>query len=293
MSHGDHVDDHVADEEAVRNAMTVVLGRQPGAGEVESFGRYVAAARLTRGQVAVALQATSEAVTASMRDALELHLFAIHLARVRLIATMLPPANRILDLGGAAAPLCDTGYPHPFEQLTIIDLPPEDRHEEFAGRIVAERTTAHGVVRVAYTSMVDLSMFDDFSIDLVWSGESLEHIEIEDARRLYAEVRRVLRPDGWFCLDTPNRKLTRIHAEGGMIHPDHRHEYEPDELVAELCNGGFDVVRSLGVCDMPLTASSGMIDYRDFVAGAGVTTALDSAYIQYHACRPSRTFTAR
>lgn len=261
------------------------LGRQLSSSEVDSLATVLAVDERDGAWLTASLSSSSEAVNNQLRNSMANHLFLIHRARVGLMAAVLPPARRILDLGGANAPLCDAGYQHSFDELVIVDLPPEDRHDEFAGRIVTDRQTPQGPVRVAYTSMTDLSMFEDGSIDLVWSGQSIEHITVDDARAVYREVRRVLSPDGWFCLDTPNRLVTKVHAEGNMIHPDHRHEYEPAELIGELESAGFTVEHSYGVCDMPLTVASQRIDYRDFVLGAGVTTALDSAYIQYHACR--------
>ena len=269
----------------IRNSLTTILGREPGDAEVDSLTAFATARNYDQAQLTQTVRSSSEAVTVDLNGAMASHLYSIHRARVALMATVLPPARKILDLGGANSPLCDSGYPHTFDELVIIDLPPEDRHDEFAGRMVTDRVTPRGPVRVAYTSMTDLAMFDDDSVDLVWSGQSIEHISIEQAHDTYREVARVLHPDGWFCLDTPNRLVTRIHAEGGMIHPDHQHEYTPSELIGELEAAGFGVVNSLGVCDMPLTTAAGRIDYRDFAVGAGITRSLDSAYIQYHACQ--------
>lgn len=265
--------------------MGMSLGRDPLDAELAGFSQYVNDSLLSEHQMVHALRSMAESVHRELADAQSLHLFAIHRARVQLMAIELPAASHILDLGGANAPLCDAGYPHRFTQMVIVDLPPEDRHAEFAGRIISDRETPLGPVSVAYTSMTDLSVFKTGSIDLVWSGQSVEHISVESARQMFSEVLRVLRPTGWFCLDTPNRLLTEIHAEGAMIHPDHQHEYSPDELRNALQGAGFHVVRSLGVCDMPLTSRSRVIDYRDFLVGAGLTRSLDTAYIQYHACR--------
>jgi SAM-dependent methyltransferase len=274
-------------ESDVRDAMRITLGRIPGDEEVSALVAYAASGGLGDAQIVNVLASTSEFVQRDLGAAMANHLFSLHRARVALMATALPAARRILDLGGAYAPLCDSGYPHAFEELIIVDLPPADRHDEFAGRIVTDRLSPLGPVRVAYSSMIDLSIIADDSIDLVWSGQSIEHITVVQARTMYREILRVLRPDGWFCLDTPNRLMTRIHAEGGFIHPDHKHEYEPAELVQELQVGGFDVVRSLGVCDMPYTFRQGSIDYRDFVVGAGLSLSLDTSYVQFHACQPT------
>ena len=262
-----------------------VVGREPSQGDLDSLMAYSRSAELSRHQMVATLNARGDVVESSVADAMALHLFAIHRARVELIASVLPPAKTILDLGGANAPLHECGYPYCFEQLTLVDLPPADRHSEFANRIVESGTSLKGPVRVLYTDMTDLSAIEDESIDLVWSGQSIEHLTREHAIRTYGEVRRVLAPEGSFCLDTPNALMTRLHSPNALIHPDHKIEYTPDELRADLTDAGFDVVRSLGVVAMPLTAERGSIDYRDFIVGCGVMTDVSTAYIQYHHCR--------
>ena len=44
-------------------------------------------------------------------NAADIHLFMIHNASVKLVATQLPQADVIVDLGGAAGSLYDMGYP--------------------------------------------------------------------------------------------------------------------------------------------------------------------------------------
>jgi hypothetical protein len=39
--------------------------------------------------------------------------------------------DMILGLGGPHAPWYGMGYPHRFEKLELIDLPPEDRHDYY------------------------------------------------------------------------------------------------------------------------------------------------------------------
>ena len=48
----------------------------------------------------------------------------------------------------------------------------------------------------------DLQLPDD-SFDLIYSFHALEHID--DPDKALAEMRRVLRPGGWYCIGTPNR----------------------------------------------------------------------------------------
>lgn len=273
----------------IEDAFSILVGRTPETAELDDLGAYVRSADLTDAQLLAVLAGRADVVLDTLDRAQELHLFALHLARVRLIATVLPAAARIVDLGGANAPLCDCGYRHRFDELTIVDLPPADRHEAFADRVMEARQTPQGPVSILYSDMSDLHAIPDHSVDLVWSGQSIEHIERDEAQRVYREVTRVLRPEGWFCLDTPNALLTRLHAPDQFIHPDHKFEYTPEELTGDLRRAGLRVEQSLGVCEMPLTIAAGSIDYRDFLVGAGISTAVDRCYIQYHACRVGPT----
>jgi SAM-dependent methyltransferase len=276
----ENVDVHLA-----QSLFEAVVGREPSQGDLDSLMAYARSAGLDRKQMFASLSGRADVVEAALLEAPALHLFAIHRARVALIASVLPPARRILDLGGANAPLHECGYAHCFDQLTIVDLPPAERHSEFANRIIESGMSHKGPVRVLYTDMTDLSPIADESIDLVWSGQSIEHVTRDEALRTYPEVRRILTREGSFCLDTPNALMTRLHSPHALIHPDHKIEYTPEELTRDLVEAGFDVVRSLGVVAMPLTAKQRSIDYRDFLVGAGVMTDVSTAYIQYHECR--------
>ena len=82
-----------------------------------------------------------------------------------------------------------------------------------------------------YHSMVDLSAYPDASFDLVFSGQTIEHITEDEATKMLAEVRRVLVPGGWFCLDTPNRRVTELQLGPDVFsNPDHKLEYTHEHL---------------------------------------------------------------
>lgn len=230
------------------------------------------------------LMLSSVGIESQETQALPLHLLAIHAARLRLVRHLLPPAKRILDLGGANAPLYRMGYPHAFDRLVMVDLPAEERHRTFK-EVNLERTESGGEVVLHYGDMTELAGFADASFDLVWSGQSIEHVPFEAAERMARQAFRVLRSGGYFCLDTPNRLLTAIHTGGGFIHPDHKHEYLPDELRSLMRRGGFKVEEEFGICEMPLTMRAGQFDYRDFFVGGAVTRNVDHAYIHFLKCR--------
>jgi SAM-dependent methyltransferase len=227
-------------------------------------------------------------------NAADIHLQMIHNARVKLVATQLPQAGVIVDLGGAAGSIYEMGYPFKFKKLVVVDLPPEDRHEMYRGLELKDRDTPQGPIYTLLSSMTDLSAIPSNSTDLVWSGQSIEHITRKEARLVYKEIVRILKRGGRFCLDTPNRLLTAIHvARPQWIHPEHKIEYYPSQLQADLRSAGFTIVDQLGIVEMINTPRVGSIDYRDFYAGSGLSTNLEGSYIQYYHCMVTEDIAAR
>ncbi|CAG0978376.1 partial putative S-adenosylmethionine-dependent methyltransferase/MSMEI_2290, partial [Anaerolineae bacterium] len=216
---------------------------------------------------------------------------ALHLGRCQLVRTELPAAEVLADLGGACAhsiagALLWMGYPHPVREVTIVDLPPDQRmfvekfdylQNETTDWIEAGRTR----VRYIHAPMTDLSVLADSSVDMLWLGQSIEHITQAEARRVYAEALRVLKPGGYFCLDTPNRAITRLQSPIGFIHPEHRHEYRPAELANQLTQAGLVVKRVLGICPMPRSARAGRLYLQEILDHPEVSANADSAYFFY------------
>ncbi len=221
------------------------------------------------------------------------HLQRIHEARMRIVAELLPAADVILDLGGANAPLHHMGYPHPFSKMTMVDLPPEHRHEMYASIQVSEHSPTGGLVEILYSDMTSLPMIGNESVDLVWSGQSIEHVPEPAGRRMCAEAYRVLRPGGAFCLDTPNGIISSRHARTAnleFIHPEHCIEYRPEDLCAMLIAAGFHVHLRRGVRHMPKTSKGMGFHYSDFVTGDSFSDDMDGSYIQFFHCRkPAET----
>lgn len=213
----------------------------------------------------------------------------LHEARQEFIKT-LPRAECIVDLGGACATvpegaLYTHGYPHRARRLIIVDLPldtrmiiPRDFRE---GKIVRD----DGVIEYVHSSMTDLSVIEDGIADMVFAGESIEHVTQEEAVSAIAEARRVLKPGGYFCLDTPNSKLTRIHSPDQYIHPEHKLEYTPDELTGMLRDGGFVVIETGGICPMPESAETGVFDPAEAFRTPLLSDDADSSYCFYVKCQ--------
>jgi ubiquinone/menaquinone biosynthesis C-methylase UbiE len=78
--------------------------------------------------------------------------------------------------------------------------------------------------------------FADESFDVITSFETLEHLYKRG--EFLAELKRVLKKDGWLILSTPNAYYTKP-VNGKPVNPFHIFEYRPEELRAELENYFF------------------------------------------------------
>ena len=151
-----------------------------------------------------------------------------------------------MALGVPYGALVLMGYPYAFEEIVIVDLPSEDRHELYQdGQTQTTVDVAGGRVAYRYHSMTDLSSYPSASFDMVYSGESIEHITRAEAEQVLAEARRVLKPGGVLALDTPNANLTRLQQDA-FIDPDHKYEYRHAEMAAMLRGNGFVIERADG-----------------------------------------------
>lgn len=220
---------------------------------------------------------------------------ALHAARCEMVR-QLPKARRIVDLGGGAendprGALVVMGYPYPFDRLTIVEPPKPDRHELYRGVAPGEPDaldTGRGVIEYLYSSMADLSAIPSGSVDLVFSGESIEHVTRAECERVLAEARRILKPTGWLCFDTPNRAVTRLHVgDAHFINPDHKHEYTHGEMAALLARHKFEVVEAKGVTWTPVSARTGLFDVSEMAMNVGLYDDIEACYLLYYRCRPT------
>ena len=258
-----------------------ILGRS----ESDQVIQEVAAGTSSNLEFIWKLLLSNESLDRACNNASELHLYFIHNARLKAVRTLLPAAKGILDLGGAASPIYRMGYSHPFRKLVLIDLPLDERYIDY--KDVHLEYFGEGEVTVHYCSMVDLSDFPDASFDLVWSGQSIEHITEKDAEKMCSEAYRVLSKGGYFGLDTPNRLITSIHTgrAEGMINPDHKIEYTPGELRKLLQDHKFKIVMEKGICEMPITSATKVFHYEDFILGSPISDNIEQSYISYFMCQ--------
>jgi SAM-dependent methyltransferase len=219
---------------------------------------------------------------------------SIHEGRSRFVKS-LPPARRIVDLGGSCqgsrkGAMVELGYPYAFERLTIVDLPEGDRHALYrtdSGPEASTVATERGPVDYLYQSMTTLEPIPTDSVDLAYSGQSIEHVTVEDARRVYAEVLRVLKPGGLFALDTPNARLTRLQQDE-FIDPDPKHEYTHQELSRDLAAGGLEILEAKGLNWAGPIKTRAEFREAAVAANCGLYSALEDCYILASICRKPR-----
>jgi hypothetical protein len=215
----------------------------------------------------------------------------LHRCRLQLVRG-LPPADVIVDLGGSChgrpeGAMLVMGYPHHFRSLNIVEPPRAERHAIYAehcGEYPDIIQTPQGPIRYVYRSMIDLSEFADGSVDLVYSGESIEHVTRTEARQACREAYRVLRPGGSFCLDTPNRAVTRLQCPTSFINPDHKHEYTHPELAALLEEVGFVIREAKGLCLAAESVQQEKFLPDECIRNEGIYDDIACSYLLYYRC---------
>ena len=248
-------------KQSVRMAFNVVLDREPDPEGGADYTRRLANGELSRHGVAEALSHSEEF---RRRVPIGNVLLSMHVSRSEFVAG-LPRAARILDLGGTHQGMPDgafvhLGYPYPFERLVVVDLPVDERDSIYQGGSSGDPVISElGPVEFAFHSMVDLSRYEDGAFDLVYSGQSIEHVSEAEGDTVVREVHRVLAPGGWFCLDTPNGPVWRLRSDELMNH-DHQIEYGATQLVAKLERGGFTVTECKGLNLMQRGVARGVFD---------------------------------
>jgi SAM-dependent methyltransferase len=109
---------------------------------------------------------------------------------------------------------------------------------------IEESRLAHGPLPIQQVSGSPLP-FRDRTFDIVLSFDVFEHIPDSDAH--LAEVRRVLKPGGWYLLQTPNRWTNAIFEtirwrSFSKWKVDHCSLHSYSQLRDRLARQGFDVV---------------------------------------------------
>ena len=264
----------------------LILAREPDATGTASYLEGLRNGTLTPQELAAAAIASGEWWTVTPFPGLAR---SLHFSRM-LFVRSLPPARRILDLGGTSlgnpiGALVLMGYPYAFDDVVVVDLPSEERDALYREADAPEVTqTALGPVRYRYHSMVDLSDYADNSVDLVYSGQSIEHVTTEAAESVLSEVRRVLRPGGYLGLDTPNARVTRLQQDE-FIDPDHEYEYTDAEMRTKLGAAGFDVVGAWGLNHAGPSLAAGRFDADETAKARGLFHQIEDCYLLAYLCQ--------
>jgi SAM-dependent methyltransferase len=81
------------------------------------------------------------------------------------------------------------------------------------------------------------------AFDLVYSFRFVRHFRRADRDRLYEEIRRVLRPRGYFVMDAVNERVSKPLREAEPeAYPIYDKLYRPEELGQELAQAGFELL---------------------------------------------------
>lgn len=275
-------------EADIKSLHTILLGEKLSKPEISEVMQGVRTSKTNTLTYVTELILSAKFLRSTIKNAPALHLYFVHNTRLKLVSSLLPQADRIVDLGGANGSIYEMGYPHKFKEIIVVDLPPDERDPMYKDLDLMAQETPNGTIKVHFGDMSDLSFLKDNSVDMVWSGESIEHIDVEAGVRTISEAFRVLKPGGSFCLDTPNRLITEIHTAwngGGFIHPEHKVEYYPKQLQDMLREGGFEIIEQRGVQEMPRTSATGQFDYSDYILGNALPASVEDSYMQYYRCQ--------
>jgi SAM-dependent methyltransferase len=90
----------------------------------------------------------------------------------------------------------------------------------------------------------DLTPVADSSVDLVYAGQTIEHLWPEDVAGFLLEAHRVLKPDGRIVLDSPNRRISTAIT---WLQPEHTVEFTVSEIKELLACAGFSDIEIRGV----------------------------------------------
>ena len=274
-------------ERFVRAAYQIMLRRDGDPAGVANYVQHLEDQTLTPDGVLDEMLTSMELREVPYRNLLR----SLHQSRCDFVR-LLPRARRILDLGGTDqgsdfGALVTMGYPYAFDELIIVDLPQDERHEIYTNLASSDTIDSPlGPVQYRYHSMADLSQYRDGAFDLVFSGETIEHIAEDDARKMLVDVKRVLEPGGWFCVDTPNLRATELMlGPGELSNPDHKLEYTNAQLTELMHESGFEIVGAYGLGHLGDQLARGKYDDAEVARRHGVYADIENCQLLAYVCR--------
>jgi Methyltransferase domain len=115
------------------------------------------------------------------------------------------------------------------------------------------------------TSVAAMPQVGDGAVDVVFSGQNIEHLFAEDAVGFLLECARVVHAGGHLVIDSPHREIANL-LQWSMA--EHTIEFTPAEACELVALAGFDVtdVRGVWLCREPDTGAALPLD--PYAAGA-------------------------
>jgi ubiquinone/menaquinone biosynthesis C-methylase UbiE len=167
----------------------------------------------------------------------------LHAAQIRLLRRVLTdrPGATVLELAPGPARLTAELPLHSGRGIGV----------EFSeGMLGAARERMRGVPGWSFVRGDGFSLpVRDAAIDLAFTLRFIRRFQPDERNRIYAELRRVIRPGGTLVLDAQNRAVSLPHREqrGLDSYPVFDQLYDAGELRSELDAAGFRVVESTGM----------------------------------------------
>jgi SAM-dependent methyltransferase len=165
------------------------------------------------------------------------YLETLHQARTFCLAAMPLGADTVLSVGASGNWYFEwfaRAYGEVNRHIGVeafLDQPPElPNNVEW---VAADLAGPDGVASVASSS-----------VDLVFSGQNIEHLWPEQVVAFLLESNRVLRDGGWLVVDSPNRDVT---ASYHWTMGEHTVELTPGDASDLLAAAGFEVVTMKGI----------------------------------------------
>lgn len=111
--------------------------------------------------------------------------------------------------------------------------------------LYSERPTElPGYVEWIANSVDNMSDVESNSVDLLFSGQNIEHLDAKTLLGFLKESNRVLRQGGSLVIDSPNRKVTTARR---YIQPEHTLELTDNEIAELVTLAGFHVKTIEGI----------------------------------------------
>ena len=218
---------------------------------------------------------------------------SLHFSRMMFVRS-LPPATRILDLGGTALgqrhrrPRAD-GLPLRHSRTSSsIDLPSEDRNDALPRSrppTTVTQTAARARCSYRYHSMVGPVATTPTTRSISSTAASrIEHVPVEVADTVLVGGAPGAAAGGYLGLDTPNARVTRLQ-QPEFIDPDHEHEYTDAEMRAKLHAAGFEVAGAWGLNHAGPSLAAGHFDAAQVATARGLFHQIEDCYLLAYLCR--------